>query len=77
MLVPGAVAFAGDGILIGAGDHRFLGIASLIQTFLIAPVVLIPEVREGPGVAVVWTLLAVWMVVRAITVSVRSMVVLR
>jgi len=27
-VLPGAVAFADDGVLIGAGDYRFLGIAA-------------------------------------------------
>ncbi|MDA2946398.1 MAG: MATE family efflux transporter [Actinomycetota bacterium] len=77
LLLPGAIAFAGDGILIGAGDHRFLGIASLVQTALIVPMVLIPKVRDGPGVALVWTLLAAWMLMRAVTVATRSVLVLR
>lgn len=77
LLLPGAIAFAGDGILIGAGDHRFLGIASLVQTALIVPMVLIPTVRDGPGVALVWTLLAAWMLMRAVTVATRSVLVLR
>ena len=37
LLVPGAVAFAYDGVLIGAGDYRFLGLAALGYLVAVAP----------------------------------------
>ena len=77
VLLPGAIAFAGDGILIGAGDHRFLGLAALVHTLLMAPIVVAPGVADGIRVSVIWALLGVWMLLRAITVAVRYRLVLR
>ncbi len=71
ILVPGAVAFAGDGVLIGAGDHRFLGIASTMQALVMIPFLFLPEIARGPGVSSIWLLLGVWMVMRALTVTAR------
>ncbi len=65
ILVPGAVAFAHDGILIGAGDYRFLGRAALGYLFAVAPlgavVLAVPEL----GIGGVWAVLLVWMLLRA------------
>jgi putative MATE family efflux protein len=65
LLVPGAVAFAHDGILIGAGDYRFLGRAALGYLVAVAPlgavVLAVPEL----GLAGVWAALLGWMVLRA------------
>ena len=71
-LVPGAIAFGGDGILIGLSDNRFLGFAAFAHTVLMAGALLFSEVRQGPGLAVIWALLASWMTMRAITVALRS-----
>lgn len=65
ILVPGAVAFAHDGILIGAGDYRFLGRAALGYLLAVAPlgavILAVPEL----GIAGVWGTLLLWMVLRA------------
>ena len=37
MVVPAAVAFAYDGVLIGAGDYRFLGLAAVAYLAAVAP----------------------------------------
>ena len=75
-LVPGAIAFGGDGVLIGLSDNRFLGFAAFVHTVLMASVLLFGSIRNGPGLAVIWGLLAVWMVIRAATVMGRSRVLL-
>ena len=65
LLVPGAIAFAHDGILIGAGDYRFLGRAALGYLAAVAPlavlILLVPEL----GIAGVWGALLLWMLLRA------------
>lgn len=76
VLLPGALAFAGDGVLIGAGDHRFLGRAAVLQALVLIPVVLVPPIGSGPGVTTVWILLGCWMVMRAATVMFRMTTVL-
>jgi putative MATE family efflux protein len=76
VLLPGALAFAGDGVLIGAGDHRFLGRAAVVQALVLIPIVLVPGIGAGPGVTSVWILLGCWMVVRASTVMLRMKAVL-
>ena len=76
-LVPGAIAFGGDGILIGLSDNRFLGIAAFAHTVLMAGALLFSEVRQGPGLAAIWALLGGWMTIRAVTVVLRSRTLLR
>lgn len=65
-LVPGAVAFAFDGALIGAGDYRFLGWAAFFYLVAIIPaavlILLVPEV----GIAGIWGALFAWMILRAV-----------
>lgn len=76
-LIPGAIAFGGDGVLIGLSDNRFLGLAAFVHTVLMASVLLFGGIREGPGLAAIWGLLAGWMVIRAATVLARSRILLR
>jgi len=76
-LVPGAIAFGGDGILIGLSDNRFLGLAAFAHTVLMAGTLLFATVRQGPGLAVIWALLGGWMTIRAVTVVLRSRALLR
>ncbi len=65
MLVPGAIAFAYDGVLIGAADYRFLGLAALAYLVAITPVGLAVLGLEL-GIAGIWAGLTLWMVMRAI-----------
>jgi putative MATE family efflux protein len=65
-MVPGAVAFAYDGILIGAADYRFLGRAALAMLGLLAPVGAAILLVDGAGITAIWAALAGWMVVRAV-----------
>jgi putative MATE family efflux protein len=64
-MVPGAVAFAYDGILIGAADYRFLGRAALAMLGMLVPVGAAILLVDGAGITAIWAALAGWMVVRA------------
>ena len=63
-LVPGAIAFAYDGVLIGAGDYRFLGVAALAYLVAVSPLGIVTLVA-GLGIAGIWGTYALWMVLRA------------
>lgn len=68
LLIPGAIAFAYDGVLIGAGDYRFLGRAAFAYLALAVPlaaVVLLANGERPLGIAGIWGSLALWMVLRA------------
>jgi putative MATE family efflux protein len=63
-LVPGAIAFAYDGVLIGAGDYRFLGVVALAYLLAVSPLGIVTLVA-GLGVAGIWGTYALWMLLRA------------
>ncbi|MDQ3469954.1 MAG: MATE family efflux transporter [Actinomycetota bacterium] len=68
LLVPGAVAFAYDGVLIGAGDYRFLGFAALGYLVVVIPfaaLILLGDGDRTPGIGAIWAVLTGWMVLRA------------
>jgi putative MATE family efflux protein len=65
LLVPGAIAFAYDGVLIGAADYRFLGLAALAYLIAITPVGL-AVLGLDLGIAGIWAGLTLWMVMRAV-----------
>ena len=65
-IVPGAVAFAHDGILIGAGDYRFLGVAAVGYLVAVVPIGLFTLATPGLGIGGIWVGLLVWMILRAI-----------
>jgi putative MATE family efflux protein len=65
MMVPAAIAFAYDGILIGAGDYRFLGRAALAYLVAVLPIGVVVLTVDGLGIAGIWAGLTVWMVLRA------------
>jgi putative MATE family efflux protein len=64
MLVPAALAFAYDGVLIGAGDYRFLGLAALGYLLAVVPLGVL-TVATDAGIAGIWASLGVWMAMRA------------
>ncbi|MBA3288456.1 MAG: MATE family efflux transporter, partial [Acidimicrobiia bacterium] len=66
VLLPGAVAFALDGVLIGAGDYRFLGRAAFGYLIAVAPLAVTVLAAPGLGIAGIWAGMLVWMVLRAI-----------
>ena len=65
-MVPAAIAFAHDGILIGAGDYRFLGVAAVAYLVAVAPLGVATLVVEGPGIAGLWLTLGTWMLLRSV-----------
>jgi Na+-driven multidrug efflux pump len=65
-LLPGAVAFAHDGILIGAGDYRFLGRAAFGYLLAVAPIGVLVLVFPSLGIAGIWGGLLIWMIIRAV-----------
>ena len=71
MLVPAAIAFAYDGVLIGAGDYRFLGWAALAYLAAVTPLGLL-VLPTGAGIGGIWATLAVWMVLRAVVNHLRA-----
>lgn len=76
MLLPGAVAFAHDGILIGAGDYRFLGRAAFAYLAAVAPIAVLVLAVPSLGIAGIWGGLLVWMVIRAVVNDRRTATVL-
>jgi putative MATE family efflux protein len=66
MMVPAAVAFAHDGILIGAGDYRFLGLAALAYLVAVLPLGVAVLAVDDSGIAGIWGALLAWMVLRAV-----------
>jgi Na+-driven multidrug efflux pump len=70
-LVPGAIAFAYDGVLIGAGDYRFLGLAALAYLVAVTPLGVITLVA-GLGIAGIWGTYALWMGLRAVFNHLRA-----
>jgi putative MATE family efflux protein len=65
LLVPGALAFAYDGVLIGAADYRFLGLAALAYLIVITPVGL-AVLGLDLGIGGIWAGLTLWMALRAV-----------
>jgi putative MATE family efflux protein len=64
-LVPGGIAFAGDGVLIGVGDYRFLGLAALGYLGAIVPIGVVVLATPDLGISGIWAGLLVWMCLRA------------
>jgi putative MATE family efflux protein len=76
MLVPAAIAFAYDGVLIGAADYRFLGYAALGYLVSMVPVGAVLVVT-GAGIGAIWAAFGMWMVLRAVCNHLRAVHVLR
>jgi putative MATE family efflux protein len=71
LVLPGAVAFADDGVLIGAGDYRFLGVAAFGYLLAVAPIAVVVLATPSLGIAGIWIGLVVWMVLRAVVNTMR------
>ena len=76
LVLPGAVAFADDGVLIGAGDYRFLGVAAFGYLVAVAPIALAVLAAPSLGIAGIWCGLVLWMVLRAVVNTLRVRLVL-
>lgn len=76
ILIPGSLAFATDGSLIGAGDYAFLGRAAVGYLVAVIPIAAAVMLVPGLGIAGIWLGLLVWMTLRAGINFRRSRVVL-
>ncbi|HEX2577039.1 MAG TPA: hypothetical protein VHK88_11870, partial [Aquihabitans sp.] len=66
----GAVAFVLDGVLIGAGDQRFLARAMALAALGLA-LAIAPVLPLGLGIGWVWAAFGVLMAIRAVTLLAR------
>ena len=71
LLLPGAVAFADDGVLIGAGDYRFLGLAAFGYLLAVVPIAIAVLATPSLGIAGIWFGLTGWMGLRAVVNTLR------
>jgi putative MATE family efflux protein len=76
VLIPGAVAFAYDGVLIGAADYRFLGRAALFYLIAVLPIGALTLLYPELGIAGIWCGLLIWMTLRAADNHIRTQRVL-
>ncbi|MDH2425528.1 MATE family efflux transporter [Sphaerisporangium sp. TRM90804] len=65
------VVFVLDGVLIGAGDRRYLAWASALTTVVYLPAALL-AVHLGGGLVALWWALGVWMAARFVTLGLRA-----
>jgi putative MATE family efflux protein len=65
------IVYVLDGILIGAGDARYLALAGLVSLALYLPFALAVH-RLGVGLTWVWASYAVFMLARAVTLGLRA-----
>jgi putative MATE family efflux protein len=67
----GGVAFVLDGVLIGAGDNRYLAVATAVAMVVFLPAAWLVYVLDG-GLVALWLALGLWMTVRCLTLAVRA-----
>lgn len=72
LILPiGAVTFMYDGVLIGAGDARYLAVAGLVSTAVYVPFALWAR-EAGAGLFWLWCAYGVWLAARAATLWWRT-----
>ncbi len=71
LLLPGAIAFADDGVLIGAGDYRFLGVAAFGYLIAVIPIGVAVLATPSFGIVGIWAGLTLWMMLRAVVNTLR------
>lgn len=72
VLAPiGAIAYQLDGVLIGAGDARFLALAGLFTTTVYAPLALAVQ-ATGSGLVWLWVGYGAWLASRGIVLGLRA-----
>ena len=64
ILIPGSIAFATDGSLIGAGDYQFLGRAAFLYLAAVIPIAIVVLLAPQLGIAGTWGGLLLWMTLR-------------
>ncbi|RAY14751.1 MATE family efflux transporter [Actinomadura craniellae] len=65
------VVFVLDGVLIGAGDMRYLAVTTLLGTGVFVPAALLAH-GVGGGLVGLWLAIGLWMVVRLVTLGRRA-----
>ncbi|WP_103941763.1 MATE family efflux transporter [Thermomonospora echinospora] len=65
------VVFVLDGVLIGAGDMRYLAVATAIATAVFLPAALLVY-WLGAGLAGLWAAIGLWMATRLVTLGLRA-----
>lgn len=65
MQIPGAIAFALDGALIGAGDEKFLGRRAWLNLVAFIPLAVATMIWPRLGIAGLWGAQLSWMTIRA------------
>lgn len=76
VIVPGGIAYATDGSLIGAGDYRFLGRAAAAYLAVLVPLgaaILAADL----GIVAIWLAIALWVVMRAFANTHRASILFR
>jgi len=63
--------FVLDGVLIGAGDQRYLAVAGVI-TMVAYLAAVYPVHAMGGGLVALWLAFCVWMLARGVTLGVRA-----
>lgn len=66
MQIPGAIAFALDGALIGGQDGKFLGRAALFNLVSYVPFLVATMVHPALGIGGLWGGQLAWMIMRAV-----------
>jgi len=61
-----AVVFVLDGVLIGAGDQRYLALAMVVATFGVFAPLAFAISAAGGGLLALWGAIAAWMIARAV-----------
>ncbi|REE97229.1 MATE family efflux transporter [Thermomonospora umbrina] len=65
------VVFVLDGVLIGAGDMRYLAVTTVVATVVFLPAALLAY-ELGLGLVGLWTAIALWMATRLLTLALRA-----
>ncbi|RJL32112.1 MATE family efflux transporter [Bailinhaonella thermotolerans] len=65
------LVFVLDGVLIGAGDQRYLAWTGVVNTLTFLPAAWLVIVFDG-GLIALWAAIALWMLSRAVTLSLRA-----
>lgn len=69
--LPAALAMSLDGVLIGAGDYRFLSRAAAVNALVFAPVAALTLGVPALGIVGVWAAMFAWMCSRAVANRMR------
>jgi Na+-driven multidrug efflux pump len=72
LLQPAAgIVFVLDGVLIGAGDMRYLAVAGVLTMAVFLPTAWLVHALGG-GLVALWLAIGVWMAARLLTLGLRA-----